>query len=255
MGYKIVYINSEKNKLPKEVSPDVYQINSEDLLSQINTLKQQCDIQYFVFEDLNLMKNTNLNNLEDQGSPVLFKFKDIGELEVGASLDINNPVWALCSKSACGSHFEDFLEIHGLIKEKFNHEVMKSVNFSFESSLGAIEFATSILEKFSRVIYPEISNLDFFQYNLILRELLTNAVKHGNKMDFNKCILLTIYSNKKENIFGFAVKDQGTGFDFFEKLKSIKNDELRINQRGLFLIREFCSNIYSSDNLIIAEIK
>jgi serine/threonine-protein kinase RsbW len=255
MGFKIVYINRDNDFIPKEIGPNVYQISSNDLLLQINNVRKLLDVHYFVFEDIDLLRNTNLRYIEDKTCPVIFRFNTLAELESGIETEFSNPLWAMCNKTACNSYFEDFLEIHKAIKDNFSHTPQKTVSFSFESSLSAIEFATSVLERFTKTIFPDISNLDFFQYNLILRELLTNAVKHGNKHDSSKNILLTIFSNKEDRFFGFAVKDQGEGFNFNDRLKTIKTDELRINQRGLFLIKEFCSSIYSKDNLIITEIK
>jgi len=111
------------------------------------------------------------------------------------------------------------------------------------------------LGKFINNHYRDITKLEFFEFNLVLRELLTNAVKHGNKLDKTKDIIFAVFLNIDEGRIGFAVKDEGEGFDFKGHLHSIEKDELRINERGLFLINEFCNKIYSNNNLIIVELK
>ncbi len=254
MSPRIIFINSGKVSDFKETETDSYQLSTNDFITELNqnSLTQETD--FFVFEDFYLFCNTQIDNIETN-QPIFFYFSDFQQMETGLNSSRMHTVAALCKKTICPDYLKQFLNIHSLIKSEFCYTNYKSVNFSFKSSLEDIESATQILEKFVNILIENISNLEFFEYNLILRELLTNAVKHGNKMDCLKNVILTIFFNMSDKALGFAVQDEGEGFNYAKQLQTIKKDELRINERGLFLINEFCTKTFNRNNLIIVEIK
>jgi anti-anti-sigma factor len=68
-----------------------------------------------------------------------------------------------------------------------------------------------------------------------LREIMNNAVEHGNKMDINKNIEYEINISEDSIIFG--VSDEGDGFNLNETIKSIKQEKIdRKRRRGLILL-------------------
>ncbi len=254
MSPKIVYINSGKSSDLKDSGNDSYHLCTSDFITEMNQNKLTKEFDFFVFEDYKLFSNTHIDNLMTN-QPIFFYYSDFYQLESGINKSDKHTISALFKETIGEHNFSHFLNIHTLIQSEFCNSPYKSVNFSFKSSLEDIEYATQLLEKFVNAIFNTISNLEFFEYNLILRELLTNAVKHGNKLNKEKNVMLTIFFKNSEKTLGFAVQDEGPGFNYAKHLQSIEKDELRINERGLFLINEFCSNIFNRNNLIIVEIK
>jgi serine/threonine-protein kinase RsbW len=87
------------------------------------------------------------------------------------------------------------------------------------------------------------------------REILTNAVRHGNKNDESKTVYVSYYL-WKDHMFRLIIEDEGTGFDYFSYLQKIKQeDELRVQHRGIFLIDSFAHKIIPEGNKISIEIK
>jgi serine/threonine-protein kinase RsbW len=71
-----------------------------------------------------------------------------------------------------------------------------------------------------------------------LREVVSNAIQHGNKCDLNKYVQIEYRFNK--DYFQVQVEDQGSGFDF-DHLPDPCNPEnlLKSSGRGIFLVRSF----------------
>ena len=76
---------------------------------------------------------------------------------------------------------------------------------------------------------------------MALREIVANAIQHGNKSDLNKTVQIE-YRFDKES-FHVKVQDQGEGFDF-DHLPDPCNPEnlLKSSGRGIFLVRSFMDN-------------
>jgi serine/threonine-protein kinase RsbW len=80
-------------------------------------------------------------------------------------------------------------------------------------------------------------NIDLFAFRLALYEGLTNAVKHGNKLDIKRTVELGIEFN--DNMLSISVKDQGEGFDWHKMLA----EEPQVapieqeNGRGLYILK------------------
>lgn len=118
------------------------------------------------------------------------------------------------------------------------------------------EFILYGLSKYKQTIDEIVTELNAanndFDIRLILTEALTNAFKHGNKMNVNKPIYLKYYydgSNVK-----FEIKDCGTG------LKNVKINEelndkniLKNEGRGLFLIKNLSDNVKLKQNTLIIQ--
>lgn len=79
---------------------------------------------------------------------------------------------------------------------------------------------------------------DSFRINIInfgLRELLINAVEHGNKFDSEKEIICDFYYNYDG--IHIRVVDRGNGFDINEFMTSCDtSDALRERIRGIFIL-------------------
>ena len=78
--------------------------------------------------------------------------------------------------------------------------------------------------------------------SVAIRESVTNAVRHGNKMDPSKRVTVRFEINGPE--FLIYVEDQGGGFDP-EKLPDPLAEEnlLRANGRGIFFMKSFMDEV------------
>lgn len=83
---------------------------------------------------------------------------------------------------------------------------------------------------------------------IILRELLINAVEHGNCNLKNKAIATTI-TIKGKDLLEISVEDQGLGIDLDHISKEIPEDPLQLRQRGFPLIYANAMDVsFSNDN-------
>lgn len=76
-----------------------------------------------------------------------------------------------------------------------------------------------------------------FNIRLVLTELITNGIIHGNKKNENKKVFLEIVYGDEKILL--RIKDQGSGIDGGYKVKS---DKLDRSGRGLFLVDQLCDN-------------
>lgn len=135
-----------------------------------------------------------------------------------------------------------------------NSSTLSSVNLIQKSSLEMIDNAVHQLERFVHSS-KDVEQVDLFKVNLMAREILTNAVRHGNKNDLSKNVYIS-YFLWTDHTFRLVVQDEGPGFDYFQYLDTIKReDELRVQHRGIFLINSFAKTIIPEGNKISIEIK
>lgn len=95
---------------------------------------------------------------------------------------------------------------------------------------------------------------DLFRINFVLRELLNNAVEHGNVFNMNKNVFCKVESDYE--ILRFYVKDEGEGFD----LATLENELIEVNDtpsqrtRGFSTINALGFTLKSENNVVVAEI-
>ncbi len=87
-----------------------------------------------------------------------------------------------------------------------------SISFIFSSTMENID---NVCEKTLSYLRSEICDIKrhLFSINLVIREALTNAVRHGNESDSRKKVqfVLTIVQNKSIKL---TIEDEGDGFDW-----------------------------------------
>ncbi len=124
----------------------------------------------------------------------------------------------------------------------------KKYEFKFRSKLANISEEVA-----KAVLYVETYNinLDIFAFKLILFEALTNAVKHGNKFDENRFVLLSLeYTEENELII--KIKDEGEGFDWQEVISRDMAKVSATSGRGVFLMKTYgYSPSYNSNGNIL----
>jgi len=82
---------------------------------------------------------------------------------------------------------------------------------------------------------------DVYIISILLNESLYNALEHGNKYDETKKITVDLsYENKN---FVLTVEDEGTGFNWKEKMTQEKTNTKAYNGRGVFLMKKYSSQV------------
>jgi len=88
------------------------------------------------------------------------------------------------------------------------------INITMNSTMENIDQAASITKGF--LLKNKLNDI-CFSTCLVLREALTNAVRHANKFDLAKRIFYSI--ELKKNSIEITIKDEGDGFNWEEALK------------------------------------
>ena len=107
--------------------------------------------------------------------------------------------------------------------------------FTFSSVMENIDRACAECMSFLAESVFQI-NPKHFPLNLLIREGLTNAVKHGNKCDPEQLVRFSVLLEKSS--ISFTIEDQGAGFDWQNMEVSIRKPDLETG-RGLWIIREY----------------
>jgi len=116
-----------------------------------------------------------------------------------------------------------------------------------------IEFKFSSEFKMVNKIIKDIRN--FFQnYEieedaniiLILRELINNAIEHGNKKDKDLTVSVSV-THIADKRFKIIVEDEGDGFDYNSINYRISDDPTQVRNRGLCLVNSFADEIEFND--------
>ncbi|MCP3939978.1 MAG: ATP-binding protein [Desulfobacteraceae bacterium] len=100
-------------------------------------------------------------------------------------------------------------------KETDTFEVISSkdkLHIRFSSLLESIDEVCKIVTRFLELNQEGVAS-HMFAINLVLREGLTNAVRHGNKTDPDKLVDFQLKIDGEKSIV-FTIADQGEGFDW-----------------------------------------
>lgn len=91
-----------------------------------------------------------------------------------------------------------------------------SAGFRISSKMDMVDGVVRQARKF----LADLGFTIFSEFKLVLRELLINAIEHGNKKDPDKLVICDIVQ-VRDALFKISVTDQGSGFDFHGVPKSI----------------------------------
>lgn len=85
-----------------------------------------------------------------------------------------------------------------------------------------------------------------FRINFMLREILNNAVEHGNRFDRTKKVMLSI--KYEDGVLFFRVQDEGSGIDY--NRHGINDFVLRERNRGYEVIKNFDFEVSLEGNVV-----
>jgi serine/threonine-protein kinase RsbW len=88
-----------------------------------------------------------------------------------------------------------------------------------------------------------ISDEDFFKIEISLREVINNAVIHGNKSDPQKRVYVSFTWNKSR--LWMSIRDENPEKVDFEKIdaKLRENDQLSFNGRGILIMKSYMDSV------------
>ncbi len=114
-----------------------------------------------------------------------------------------------------------------------------SISITFSSTLENIDRICEEVARFLNQGFKELAE-HFFAIDLVMREALTNAVRHGNDLDPAKEVKFLLKIDQKKHI-QIIVEDQGDGFDWQTAKKFPPGDD-DDHGRGLAIMTTYFSS-------------
>lgn len=123
---------------------------------------------------------------------------------------------------------------------KDNQGQTGELEITFGSHLGYLDLIQELSEKISLMAgFDEDSR---FWIGLSIRESVTNAVQHGNKMDVTKKVGIRFESLPDRLVI--CVQDEGEGFDESDIPDALDPENLlKPRGRGIFYVRSFMDEV------------
>jgi serine/threonine-protein kinase RsbW len=120
------------------------------------------------------------------------------------------------------------------------------IHIDFRSSFELVDLVQTVFESLADQVGFDADSAHWM--SVAIRESVTNAVRHGNKLDPTKRV--KVQFEILEPIFKVFVEDQGEGFDPEELPDPLAEENLlRANGRGIFFMKSFMDEVvYSFPN-------
>lgn len=118
----------------------------------------------------------------------------------------------------------------------------QKIKSTFNFAANAVDEITALLRE-----RLGLEKAVVFRISFMLRELINNAVEHGNQFDEEKEVHVQVIQDEEKMSFG--VKDEGPGFEL-TVLEQIPDQHLRVRNRGIILIREFGFEIEINNRMV-----
>lgn len=123
------------------------------------------------------------------------------------------------------------------------------IKITMDSRMENIDRAAAITKDFLKV--NNLENL-CFPTGLVIREALTNAVRHANKYDIEKKVFYNIILRK--NSLEIDIEDQGTGFDW-KKVMNRKPIDTNDHGRGFEIMKTYFNEVEFNEKGTIISLK
>jgi serine/threonine-protein kinase RsbW len=122
---------------------------------------------------------------------------------------------------------------------------LATTELTFPSRIEAVGEAAAAVSEFMNRL--KIGEDVAFGVDMAVREAVTNAVLHGNKLDEAKVVELKLRNTPA--VFEISVHDQGSGFNPKDVPDPTKDENiLRSSGRGIFFMRNFMDEVdWSAD--------
>lgn len=124
--------------------------------------------------------------------------------------------------------------------DTINIKNLHSYYLEIPSSIDRLSTVDLFLEKIQKI--HRINEEIFIKMDVIINEAVNNAIIHGNKLEPNKRVTISIDIGKEE--ITIKVADEGLGFNPTYILNESFDDNIhKIQERGLFIIKKLSSNL------------
>lgn len=137
--------------------------------------------------------------------------------------------------------------------QHFEESLQESaIHVVFASTLDNIDRACEVVTRFLKGKKEDITP-DLFAINLVLREGLSNAVRHGNQNNKDKAVTL-VADLGTPGVLKIRIEDEGKGFDW-RRSQAISVPENRESGRGLLIMTKYFSkhNFNEQGNILYLE--
>lgn len=160
------------------------------------------------------------------------------------------------AKSLLDRYLSQYEQTDDMVIVKLNIpsvEEQDTSHFGVRTGFDGVDHACKWLEsKLSRGLVP--NGLDIFDIMLCVREALLNAVEHGNQLDPDTFMDLSIIPGEAE--LEIRVSDEGPGFDLETQVEDLADkDGLQVGKRGLLLMNSFAHSIETEGGSVIMKFK
>jgi serine/threonine-protein kinase RsbW len=122
---------------------------------------------------------------------------------------------------------------------------LETIELTFSSRIEAVNEAAAAVSEFMNRL--GIGEDVAFGVDMAVREAVTNAVIHGNKLNDAKTVEIKLRNTP--GVFEISVHDQGSGFNPSEVPDPTKDENLlKTSGRGIFFMRNFMDEVqWSAD--------
>lgn len=115
----------------------------------------------------------------------------------------------------------------------------RELHVEFPSEL---EQLSSQVERLASFIQTEgLFQDEDFNLTLVLKEALTNAIEHGNRLDPKKKVTASVVPTPRE--VSVVIRDEGNGFDRYSVLSQGRKNLFKERGRGLIIINEYADKV------------
>jgi len=114
------------------------------------------------------------------------------------------------------------------------------ITLDFRSSFDLVDLVQTVFEYLSTEVGFDSDSSHWM--SVAIRESVTNAVRHGNKMDPSKRVVVRF--EHEPTRFEVFVEDEGEGFDPSSLPDPLAEENLlRANGRGIFFMKSFMDEV------------
>lgn len=116
------------------------------------------------------------------------------------------------------------------------------------SELESISVADSLLDLINKKL--SIPEEAIFRIRVSMVEAINNAIIHGNSLNKNKIVTISLSCLKEKNAIRIKVEDEGNGFNHLADRKdpTSPSEIEKPNGRGLFLIEKLSNRVHYLNN-------
>lgn len=124
-----------------------------------------------------------------------------------------------------------------------------SLGFVFSSTYTHID---QVCEHITQYLKTRLKNISshLFSVNLVVREGLTNAVRHGNSGDPEKVVKCQMIIENQKTI-RLVIEDEGSGFDWRKQARTSAGDEADHGRGGMIMQAYFDRCSYNEKGNIL----